>query len=173
MCAALHSTPDCPAVTVLHPHNIVNILFIDDEQQCVELASVYLYREFPGCSLVHALSCAMGLNLLSTSSFDVALIDQKLQETSGLDCLKLLRRRWRELPIVLVTGFDWADGFEEECIKEGADGFVHKDAMKQMLGPVILIAQRLRQKLTEFELRKAQREEHLQYAAELPENLKE
>lgn len=151
----------------------MNFLFIDDEVQCVELASIYLYRDFPGCSLVHALSCQIGLDLLGSGSFDVALIDQKLQETSGLECLKLLRRRWRELPIVLVTGFDWAEGFEEECIKEGADGFVHKDAMKQMLGPVILIAQRLRQKLNEYELRKAQRQEHLQHAAAVPEKLKE
>lgn len=151
----------------------MRILFIDDERQCVELASVYLYKDFPGCSLTHALSCEMGLNMLGMGGFDIALIDQKLPPSSGLECLKLVRLRWKELPIVLVTGFDWADGFEEECIKEGADGFVHKDAMKQMLGPVILIAQRLRQKLTEFEIRKAQREEHLQYAAEVPEALKE
>lgn len=151
----------------------MKILFIDDVRQCVELASVYLYKDFPGCSLVHALSCEMGLNSLSMDSFDVALIDQKLPPSSGLECLKQVRLRWKELPIVLVTGFDWDDGFEEECIKEGADGFVHKDAMKQMLGPVILIAQRLRQKLTEFELRRTQREEHLQYAAGVPETLKE
>lgn len=151
----------------------MKFLFIDDEQQCVELAAAYLYKDFPDCSLVHALSCDMGINLLSTGSFDVALIDQKLPPTSGLECLKEIRRRWKQLPIVLVTGFDWADGFEEECIKEGADGFVHKDAMKQMLGPVILIAQRLRQKLNEYELRKAQRQEHLQHAAAVPEKLKE
>lgn len=144
----------------------MNILFIDDEPQCVELAAATLYHDFPGCTIQTATGCETGTCLLESNAFDVAIVDQTLIGILGIDCVRMIRQQWKHLPIVMLTGF-WREGFQEECMAAGADGFVNKNAMKQMLPQAVAGAIKYRRELMELDAKTADREAHLDRATDI------
>jgi DNA-binding NtrC family response regulator len=85
-----------------------------------------LFEIFAGrYECVTATSAENGLELLATRHFDVAITDVKLPGMDGGEFLRIVRSRWPELPVIIITG-----GFEgrqaEEFIEAGAFGYLLK-----------------------------------------------
>ena len=67
------------------------------------------------------------MEILKKESFDVVLLDIKLPGMSGLEVLKNIREKNKNLPVVMITGF----GFDEELIAKtkefGCSGYIGKN----------------------------------------------
>jgi DNA-binding response OmpR family regulator len=77
------------------------ILVIDDEQDVVDLLSVY----FGGCGyeVVCATQGADGLMLADFHRPDVVLLDIMMPGMDGVEVLQQMRLRWSEVPVIMLT----------------------------------------------------------------------
>ena len=65
--------------------------------------------------------------------YHVILLDWKMPEMDGLQMTREIRRRvGNEIPIVIVSAYDWSD-IEEEALAAGAQGFISKPLFKSNL----------------------------------------
>ncbi len=101
------------------------ILVVDDEVAVRETLCDLLQNE--EC---FASSCSSGeeaLVFLAKQECDIVLLDIKLAEASGLEVLKNIRQIYKELPVVMITGF----GYDEDLIAKsrqlGCSGYVGKN----------------------------------------------
>ena len=72
------------------------------------------------------------LRLIAQTKPDVVLLDVRMPRRSGLDVLRALRDRGREVPTILLTTFS-DDSVALEGLRAGARGFLLKDVSLQQL----------------------------------------
>jgi signal transduction histidine kinase len=72
-----------------------------------------------------------GMAMLRESEFDVVLLDLGLPDSQGLDTLRKLRKKFGEIPIIVLTGLD-DEATGMEAIQGGAQDYIVKG---QMTGP--------------------------------------
>ncbi|MDP2043810.1 MAG: response regulator [Candidatus Omnitrophota bacterium] len=101
------------------------VLIVDDEEAVRDLFVDLLKKEGYQTS-----ACATGeetLELLKKESFDVVLLDIKLPGISGLEVLKNIRDSYKDLTVVMITGF----GYDEDLITKskqfGCAGYIGKN----------------------------------------------
>jgi CheY-like chemotaxis protein len=89
------------------------ILVVDDDIDTVEYLTTFL--EDHGYQTEAARDSRSALAVLQSFAADTILVDVLMPGRSGLDLLVRLRRdaRWRDLPIVVVTGSDKI--LEDDC----------------------------------------------------------
>ncbi len=80
----------------------VQILLIDDEEEFVSTLAQRL--EFRGYAARTALDGQSGIDLLSTSCFDVVVLDLMMPVLNGIDTLKQIKKIQPDLPVILLTG---------------------------------------------------------------------
>ena len=104
---------------------IYKILIVDDEEAVRDLFVELLKKE--GHTTY---ACATGeetIELLKKENFDVVLLDIKLPGISGLEVLKNIRDTYKDLPVVMITGF----GYDEDLIAKskqfGCSGYIGKN----------------------------------------------
>jgi formate/nitrite transporter len=99
------------------------MLVIDDE--AVVLSSCRRIFSAEGFEVVTTESPRQGLELASSSKFDVILCDWRMPELDGLDVVELLDKRVPEAAVVMITGFPSVDR-ATEVMKRGAMDYVAK-----------------------------------------------
>ena len=104
---------------------LYKILVVDDEAPARDLFVDLFKKE--DCQIT---ACATGeeaLAILKKEIFDVVLLDIKLPGMGGLEVLKNIRDNYKNLPVVMITGF----GFNEELIAKskrlGCCGYIGKN----------------------------------------------
>ncbi len=99
------------------------ILVIDDEDALRGAVKRILERE--GFSVVTAENGARGISLGTTDEFDLALIDLKMPDYSGLDVLREIRKHKPNTVCFIATAYA---SYETavEATKMGADGYILK-----------------------------------------------
>lgn len=104
---------------------LYKILIVDDEAPVRDLFIDLFKKE--DCLPV---ACATGeeaLRILKKDTFDVVLLDIKLPGMNGLEVLKNIRDNYKNLPVVMITGF----GFDEDLIAKskqlGCCGYIGKN----------------------------------------------
>ena len=115
------------------------ILVVDDDLDIVVYLSSFL--EDHDYELESAGDTAAALTALQAFEPDMVLVDVMLPGKSGLDLLVTLRKdaRWREIPIIMVSGSDkvLADEFKSYLSSHagirGPDGVVPKPIDQQAL----------------------------------------
>jgi len=104
---------------------LYKILVVDDEAPVRDLLEDLFKKE--DCLPITCASGEEALGLLKKDTFDVVLLDIKLGGMNGLDVLKNIREQYRDLPVVMITGF----GFDEELICKskqfGCCGYIGKN----------------------------------------------
>lgn len=119
----------------------VSFLLIDDEPMLTDFMLKFLRVKFPNIRLHHVSSCAEGIRELHDNSgaYDGVLLDEKQIGVRGLECVGNIREFWPMLPVVMLTDFDDED-LRRDCMEAGADDFVPKDGIKDLLPHVIWAA---------------------------------
>lgn len=107
---------------------MAKLLVVDDEANIRLLYAQELSDE--GYSVVTAASALEAVEKLQAESFDLAVIDIKLKNESGIDLLQRIVKERHALPVILCTAFScYKDDFSAWL----ADGYVVKSSDLQEL----------------------------------------
>lgn len=92
------------------------ILIVDDNRDMVSALAKVL--ELLGYSTIPAYSAREACDLLDEArNIDLVLSDIRMPDVNGFDLLRVLRRRFRSLPIILMSGLPLDD---EDVVPSGA-----------------------------------------------------
>lgn len=80
----------------------LKILMIDDEEEFLSTMTRRMERR--GHTTRHATTCAAGIKILGEWTPDAMILDVKLPDMDGLECLREIKHRWPQLPVILLTG---------------------------------------------------------------------
>jgi len=103
---------------------MISILCVDDEQDLLEVAQVFL-EESKEFKVRISTSAKEALDSASITSYDAIVSDYQMPGMNGIDFLKEVRRRFGDIPFILFTG----RGREEvviDAINNGADFYLQK-----------------------------------------------
>lgn len=103
---------------------MINVLCVDDEKYFLELAKEFL--ETSGDLRVDtANTVAEAERAMSRSQYDAIISDYKMPVTDGLEFLKMVRHRDKDIPFILLTDRGRDDIVVEACTS-GASSYVKK-----------------------------------------------
>ena len=101
----------------------VRLLLIDDEKDFVNILSKRLKRR--NIDVTKAYSGAEAIRVLRGQKFDVALLDLKMEDMSGIEVLKMLKIMAPRLAVIMLTGHGSAEA-AEQGLKLGAFDYLAK-----------------------------------------------
>ena len=93
---------------------MIKILWADDEIDLLKPHIIYL--EGKGYDLTPAKSGDEALDILEVKKFDIIFLDENMPGLSGLETLTILKERYPNTPVIMITKS------EEESIMEEAIG---------------------------------------------------
>ena len=97
------------------------IVIVDDHPIVRHGVSRLLNREEDLCVTGEAENSAEAIQLLEEELPDMVLVDLVLDGESGIDLIEEIRKRWPELPVLVVSMHDAPD-YLERVLKAGAQG---------------------------------------------------
>jgi len=120
----------------------VRLLLVDDEKDFVNILSKRLKRR--NIDVVKAYSGAEAIRVLRGQRFDVALLDLKMEDMSGIEVLKMLKIMAPRLAVIMLTGHGSAEA-AEQGLKLGAFDYLAKPCALEKLLEKIMEAYAYRQ----------------------------
>ena len=101
----------------------LKVLVVDDEEDVVEVIQDRL--EAYGFTVVTAGNGVEALKRLSMEKFDGVFLDVKMPEMGGIEALEEIRKRDREIPVIIITSSSTREAAIEAMAK-GANEYVLK-----------------------------------------------
>jgi DNA-binding NarL/FixJ family response regulator len=83
---------------------VKRLLFVDDDPVLVEFFTKFVRDEFVA-DIVTATRTKEAVSLLEREQFDVALLDLRVLNGSGLSLYQEIRIRWPSVEVVFMTGY--------------------------------------------------------------------
>jgi len=102
---------------------VTRVLIVDDDAVSCRLLSEVLAGE--GLVALAETSPLRALERIEQEPVDLAIVDLRMPEISGLELLRRLRERVADLPVIIMTGFGSVDS-AVEAIATGAVDYVSK-----------------------------------------------
>jgi DNA-binding NtrC family response regulator len=99
------------------------ILIVDDEDIVRTCCSRALSPE--GYEVRLAKNGLEGLKLASEERFDLVLTDLKMPDMDGIEVLRIIKEKWPETEVIIVTGYQTVDT-AVKAIKLGAYDYIEK-----------------------------------------------
>ncbi|MCA9253987.1 MAG: sigma-54-dependent Fis family transcriptional regulator, partial [Phycisphaerales bacterium] len=130
---------------------MTRILIVDDERTLLANLALQLGRAGYECRAVD--NGASAMEALEESEPDIALVDIRLPDMSGLELIAQLRQAGRDFPIVVMTAYGSVEN-AVEAMKVGASDYLQKPVSITELQVVldrVLQHNRLRDRLDVFE----------------------
>lgn len=127
-----------PPAYPLHP-----VLLVDDELHTLASFDIAL-RSHGITNTIRCQDSREVAAILARQSVEVILLDLMMPHVTGHDILKEVRRRFPELPVIIVTGVNEVET-AVRCIQEGAFDYVLKPVEIERLLPSIRRALEVRQ----------------------------
>lgn len=124
----------------------MDLLLIDDEDTIGPMVEGIMQNEVPQARVQQALDCESGLSELNKRKFDCVVLDHGMANINGLACLKLIRNRFNDMPVVVLTG-EIDDQLRAQYMTAGADEYVVKPFLSQLFAPIVKGAIEGRKKL--------------------------
>ena len=90
----------------------VRVLLVDDEEGFVKVMHKRLARR--GFFVTTATSGTEAIQLLRKNDFDIAIVDLKMEDMSGIEVLEIFKKMVPELPVIILTGHG-----SEKAAREG------------------------------------------------------
>lgn len=100
------------------------ILFVDDEEQVLEMLSLYFRTK--GYEVTTARTGHEAMRLADAGLFDLAVLDINLAGENGLQLLGYFKANFPGLPVVMFTGLSDEDDLLDQALARGASGFMRK-----------------------------------------------
>lgn len=115
----------------------LRVLVVDDDDLvCRSIDRVLTYRGY------QVLTCTGGreaLEIIDNHELDVVLSDVLMPEMEGWELLEIIQSRWPSLPVVMFTGFAYAED-EGRARRMGAVALLSKPLRPDPLVDVLLLA---------------------------------
>ena len=118
-----------------------SILLVDDEDNLRRTLALILCRQ--GYSVDTAATVAEAREHVENTTYDLAFLDLKLPDASGLTLLPELRERFPAMPVVILTAHDKLDA-AIEAVRKGA-----RDYLLKPIDPIVII-QKVKDILAEY-----------------------
>jgi NtrC-family two-component system response regulator AlgB len=136
----------------------LRVLVVDDERNIRQTLRMCLEAE--GCTVAEAATASEAVAQVARQSFDLAFVDLRLEESSGLDLLPDLLAERPSLAVVMITAYATLDT-AVEAIKRGARDYLPKPFTPAQIRHVV---EQVQQRV-EAERRVAELERRLEEAA--------
>jgi len=95
----------------------IRLLLVDDEKSFVDALCKRLARRH--VLTTKAYSGKQSIQILKAEDFDVAVVDLKMEDLSGLEVLKIFKLMTPAMPVIVLTGHG-SDKTAAECLEAGA-----------------------------------------------------
>jgi CheY-like chemotaxis protein len=120
-----------------------NLLVVDDEKVVCDSCSRILGGK--GFSVETSTDPRKGLQLASEKDYAVVLLDLKMPALDGLEFLKELRKKHRDVRVMIITGYSTTDN-AAACMRLGAVDFIPKpfspDELLEAVGRLVPVPER-------------------------------
>lgn len=101
-----------------------NILLVDDEPTVCRSLEKVLRRK--GYEVSQALNVSAALDTLEVGQkFDLIIVDLMMPQVGGLELLKIVKERWPQTPVLIITGYA-SIASAVEATRHGAGGYLPK-----------------------------------------------
>lgn len=104
----------------------MKLLIAEDQSMLRDAMSTLLLMEDSIDEVLQAKNGKEAMDILASSSVDVAILDIEMPEATGLDVLEFIRNKGINCKVIIVTTFKRA-GYFERAIKNNVDAYVLKD----------------------------------------------
>ena len=104
----------------------MKLLIAEDQSMLRDAMAILLLMEDSIDEVLQAKNGKEAMDILASSSVDVAILDIEMPEATGLDVLEFIRNKGINCKIIIVTTFKRA-GYFERAIKNNVDAYVLKD----------------------------------------------
>jgi len=107
---------------MINPKN-VKILVVDDEPEICEVLEAFLTsRDY---RVRTALGAEEAIDIIENDNIYLTLLDIKMPNISGIELLKLIKKRQPLIEVIMITGYATLED-AITCMKEGARDFTTK-----------------------------------------------
>lgn len=115
------------------------ILVVDDEENMLQMLKTFFTEKEYSC--LTAKNGVEALKILEKEQIDIVITDMKMPEMDGLDLLKNIKEKHKNISAVIMTGFS-EEYTTTEALNLGADGYITKPFRNKEL---LLILKRIQQ----------------------------
>ena len=105
----------------------LRILYIDDNEDDLELTKLLLLRQDSDLVIDLARSADEALARLTEADYDCVLCDYMMPKTDGMQFLRALRKRGDSVPFIFYTCF-YDEVVAARALRAGADSVLFKEA---------------------------------------------
>jgi DNA-binding NtrC family response regulator len=101
----------------------IKLLLVDDEKRFVEVLFKRLNKR--NIDVTTAFSGTEGIQALRKVDFDVAILDLKMEDMDGLEVLKIFKKMYPKMEVIILTGHE-SEQTTREGMKYGAFAYISK-----------------------------------------------
>ena len=101
----------------------IKVLLVDDEKSFVEVLFKRLSKR--NIEVTKAFSGTEGIQALRSEDFDVAILDLKMEDLDGLEVLKIFKKMYAKMEVIILTGHE-SEQTAQEGLKYGAFAYMTK-----------------------------------------------
>jgi DNA-binding NtrC family response regulator len=102
---------------------MIKLLLVDDEKHFVEVLYKRLSKR--GIDVTKTFSGAEGIQALRKVDFDVAILDLKMKDLDGLEVLKIFKKMYSKMEVIILTGHE-SEQMVGEGMEYGAFAYISK-----------------------------------------------
>ncbi|MCH8330101.1 MAG: PAS domain S-box protein [Bacteroidetes bacterium] len=100
-----------------------NILYVDDEQSNLRMFKNLYRRSY---NIHTAASGKEGLEILENHHIHLVISDQRMPKMTGLEFLRKAKKKWSDIPLILLTGYTDHDVLKEAVNEIGIYRYINK-----------------------------------------------
>jgi len=108
--------------------NRIRVLVVDDEE--VVRLGYWRVLSADGFRVKAASNGPEALNMMVGDPFDVVLLDMRMPGMDGMDVLRVIKERWPQSEVVVVTGYPSIET-AKEAVKLGAYDYLAKPVVPE------------------------------------------
>ena len=115
------------------PFSKLRILLVEDDPDMFPLVRQYLEEELRGQFEIYwADTYRVGLEKLLSENYDIAIVDHYLDERSGVQLIRVLREKGKDIPCIVLTSSPDKKTIVE-ALKAGASDYLEKTELTPLL----------------------------------------
>lgn len=110
----------------------MNILIVDDSQLLQSRLNHALRKVNVNMNISQAITCREALEAFGPFTPDKIILDISLPDGSGIGLLQEFKKKDPSIQVIMFTNYP-TDEFKKRCIELGADYFLDKSNMKELI----------------------------------------